>query len=239
VEGEDGDLNDLGRPDPAALQRVLIHPTEAARIFNPESPIEARLSRLVLDAAPGLDVTAWYGVVAGCREVGNFVTRAAREPGMPNFLVFPQVGVEAYRLDFVIAVRRLAAETGTAYAVFAIEADGTEFHARRVSEDIERQRAIQRVTGWPVLRFSGAEIMYATQRVGDVLEAHVESACPDPDAEPDSPRDLTRAQLQRLVARLTLLPALRHEYVHPAAAEDLDRLRRLLDKLREADGRAD
>lgn len=236
MEGENGDTTEPDRPGTASLRRFLIHPVEAARVFLPESPIEARLSRLVLDVAPGLDVTAWYIAASGFRDVDTFLARAACELGMPNFLVFPQVGVESYRLDFVIAVRRRASVTGTGYAVFAVEADGAEFHAGRAAEDIVRQRAIQRATGWPVLRFSGAEIMYATHRVGDVLEAQVETFCADFATEPGSPKDLARAKLQGLVADLTQLPVLRHEFVHPAAAEALDRLRRLLDELQDMDG---
>lgn len=223
--------------DITSLRRALVHPTEAARVFRLESAIEARLSRLVLDVAPGLDVTAWYVAAGDHHDVGGFIARAAHTPGMPGFLVFPQVGVGAHRLDLVIAARVAAPAAGTDYAVFAVEADGAEFHAHRVAEDLERQRVVRRTTGWPVLRFGGAEIMYATHRVGDVLEAQVKTACPDPGAEPGSPRDLIRAELKALVAKLTLLPALRHEYVHPAATEGLDRLRRLLSDLREADGR--
>lgn len=238
MDNEDGDAIKLTWSDRGYLQRALIHPTEAAGVFHPESPIEARLSRLVLDVAPGRDMTAHYVAAKTSHDVSHFVVQAGRERKMPDFLVFPQVSVEGYRIDFVIAVRRLTSEDGTDYAIFAVEADGAEFHARRIPEDIQRQRAIQRATGWPMLRFSGAEIMYATQKVGDVLEAYVETVCPDIDAEPESPRDLARAKLTKLVAKLTQLPGLRHEYVHPAAAEDLDRVRQLLDELREADGRA-
>lgn len=236
MENDEGYAVSIDWPDTASLQRVLIHPSEAARIFRSESPIETRLSRLVLDVAPGLDVTAWYVSAPTFRDVNAFLARAAREPGIPNFLVFPQVGVETYRLDFVVAVRRPEAEAGTGYAVFAVEADGAEFHAHRVAEDIDRQRAIQHATGWSVLRFSGAEIMYATDRVGDVIEACVETVCASPGFEPGSPRDLARTQLEGLVADLSLLPSLRHEFVHPAASESLDCLRRLLNDLRKMDG---
>ncbi len=45
----------------------------------------------------------------------------------------------------------------------------------QVADDIERERAIRRMTGMAVLRFSGAEVMYQLREVQAVLAAQVEA----------------------------------------------------------------
>ena len=90
-----------------------------------------------------------------------------------------------------------------------------------------------------MLRFSGAEINFASSAVGDVIEGFVEAACVDTGAESDSPRHKARQRLRALVARMSCLPALRNELVSAATQDDREQIRRLLNEVRDAHGSAD
>lgn len=88
-----------------------------------------------------------------------FFYGAAREFAPPPFEgmhVYPQVSIDGYRLDFLIADLR---KDGVArYTV--VECDGHDFHERtkqQASHDKARDRHFQR-KGWKVIRFTGSDI---------------------------------------------------------------------------------
>ncbi len=235
------DLRSRGVPhwrEARRLREALLHPAEADWVFPTESPIERVLRRNLLEVAPGLDVTGYYALVRDHLEVTQFLRRAATETDAPDFIIFPQVKIDVFRVDFVAAARR-PWEQEREYTVFILEADGAEFHAERVPKDSEREKIIRRITNWPILRFSGAEINFAQSAVGDVIEGFVEATCVDSGAESGSPRCRARERLRALVARMSRLPALRNELVNSATHDDRERLRRLLDELRYGHGYAD
>ena len=120
------------------MREALLHPAEADWVFVTESPIERMLRRNLLEVAPGLDITGYYGLVGDHMEVIEFLARAATEPDAPDFIIFPQVSVEIFRIDFVAAARRPGENEGS-YVAFALEADGAEFHANRISKDLEHE----------------------------------------------------------------------------------------------------
>ena len=217
------DLRSRGVPhwrEAQRLREALLHPAEADWAFSTESPIERKLRRNLLEAAPGLDVTGYYSLAGNHLEIVELLTRAATEWDAPDFIIFPQVNIEIFRVDFIAAVRRPSENKGT-YISFAIEADGAEFHAGRILKYLARERIIKEITKLPILRFSGAEINFASSAVGDVIEGFVEAACIDSGAEYDSPRYRARERLRALVERMSCLPALRNELVNHATRDDL------------------
>jgi very-short-patch-repair endonuclease len=220
-----------------ALYQQLVHPSEARTLVRAESPIEARLMSLVLDASPGIDATAYYVLLPELGAVQDFLDRAAEERNLPCYLIFPQVTIGSFRVDFVVAAR--APSIAGPYHPFIVEADGAAYHGRHVDQiirDMERERSLRRQVRWDIVRFSGAEILYASESVGDVLEAYVMAAVPDPYCDPGSPRDELRHDIRRLALKLSGLPVNRHEYVHPACANDLAQLQNLVSAFGMADG---
>jgi very-short-patch-repair endonuclease len=220
-----------------ALKQKLRHPADVHFDFRPESPIEERLMRLVLEASPGVDVTARYVLAFSEELIREFVKCAGGERFAPKYLVFPQAGIASYRVDFVLAAR---VWSPGAYHVWIVEADGAAYHSQpdQVRRDIDRQFALRQKTGWDILRFSGAEISFAAPAVGDVLEAYVMATAPDPYCAADSARDRLRRKLHGVAVHLASLPAHRDEYVHPASHARLDELRALVEELKQADGTA-
>jgi very-short-patch-repair endonuclease len=238
--------NDLPSPLPdesvqgsnwRVLKRKLRHPADVHLDFRAESPIEERLMRLVLEASPGVDVTARYVLAFSEELIREFVKCAARERFAPKYLVFPQAEIASYRVDFVLAARIWSPG---AYHVWIVEADGAAYHSQpdQVRRDIDRQFALRQKTGWDILRFGGAEISFAAPVVGDVLEAYLMATAPDPYCTADSARDRLRRKVHGVAVHLASLPAHRDEYVHPASHARLNELRALVEELKQADGTA-
>ncbi len=145
-----------------------------------ESPAEDLLAR-ILEGGPGTNTRALFARAPGWREA---LTGMAEEPAVilrSQLIVFPQVWVGQYRIDFMVvcadpgAVRGVTQLSGFA---FFVECDGRIGHAENAEQiraDRERERTIRVQTGLPVLRFSGAEIMYRKAEVETVIGAHVEA----------------------------------------------------------------
>ncbi len=142
-----------------------------------ESPAEDDLSR-ILEDGPGTNTRALFARAHGWREA---LTCVASEPTAiirSRLIVFPQIWVGHHRSDFMVVcanpdnIRRSPLSN---YAFF-VECDGRVGHtenAEQIRADHAREREIRRQTGLPILRFSGAEVMYRKNEVATVIGAHV------------------------------------------------------------------
>jgi very-short-patch-repair endonuclease len=139
----------------------LFHPRSVADHFRADSVIETSIMLRILETSPGVDITGWYALEATYEEAKALLETVSAYPAWPDFIVFPQLVCGPYRVDFMIAVRRPNQPMPTPYHSFVIEADGAEFHAGQVREDLDRQGWVRSRTGMDFLRFSGAEILYA------------------------------------------------------------------------------
>lgn len=85
----------------------------------------------------------------------RFIDGGKGNPGHADGVVFPQVIIGAYRVDFFIAYRTSKKLTGV-----VIECDGHEFHEKtkqQVRRDKARDRFLQS-KDYKVLRFAGSEL---------------------------------------------------------------------------------
>ncbi|MBF5096586.1 hypothetical protein F1643_21595 [Azospirillum sp. INR13] len=162
-------------PEPRLLPGYAI-----IEIKPPESPIE----RLMLDLLEGgLDlgvraqfcaVNTWSEAKATLRDHPEAFSRA-------RLVVFPQVAVGGYRMDFLVAATDRVMTTLDAFNDFdllAVECDGSEFHgpqAGGLRDDRTREAAIRKQTGLDFLRFSGAELNFRSEQVVEVLSAYIEA----------------------------------------------------------------
>ena len=232
------ELKEMFGPDRKAPIDFLFHPAELDHEFMPDSPIEARIMLNILETSPGIDITARYGLDASYEEIKDFVLMASNEPKWTDCMVFPQATVGPYRVDFIIAVRRPLQPRPNRYRLFIVEADGAAYHSatpEQVKRDIARQAWLVQHTGMDVLRFSGAEILYAVEVVGRVMEGFVESVLPDVYCRDGSRLARARSELLGLSRRLAALPAARPHYVNWQSARDIEELRRLLREIRDAE----
>jgi hypothetical protein len=123
-----------------------------------ESPIERRMIELLHDVSPcGTPPT--YHAAEHLRDVKRFIRRPCRV-GAP-LLVFPQVRVLKYRLDFLLVYCTRALPPGDPMfkpAVFILECDGLEYHLAKYKQDRERDLELLRVERLPTLRATGPVI---------------------------------------------------------------------------------
>ncbi len=145
-----------------------------------ESPAEDHLAQ-ILEEGPGTNARAQFARAAEWREA---LAALAEDPAAilrSQLIVFPQVKVNQYRADFMVVCGNPGDVRGvtqlSAFAFF-VECDGRIGHvenAGQIRADRERERAIRVHTGLPVLRFSGAEVMYRKAEVAAVISAQVEA----------------------------------------------------------------
>jgi hypothetical protein len=145
-----------------------------------ESPAEDHLARL-LEEGPGTNTRALFARAPGWREA---LTDVAEEPAAilrSQLIVFPQVWVGQYRTDFMVVCGdpgNVLGVTQLSSFAFFVECDGRIGHAENAEQiraDRERERTIRMQTGLPVLRFSGAEVMYQKTEVAALIGAQVEA----------------------------------------------------------------
>lgn len=145
-----------------------------------ESPAEEHLAAL-LEAGPGTDTRAVFATAPTWRQALLAVSKDATAFVRCKLMIFPQVHVGRYRVDFlVVAARPRRSRVARAPDAFIIECDGRVGHAEsadQVIADRRREIEIRSETGMDVLRFSGAEALYQSREVFAVIGAQVEAMC--------------------------------------------------------------
>lgn len=153
---------------------------EIDQIKPPESPIEARMMDLLTG---GLNL-GYKAAFAAADTWQAAVTMLRSDPetfSRNRICVFPQVGVDRYRVDMLVAFADRLIDRVDAYDGFdlvIIECDGEEFHGEdsgRLRADRDRERMIKAATGLDVLRFSGAEISFYPGQVSEVVSVYLEA----------------------------------------------------------------
>ncbi|PGH59253.1 hypothetical protein CRT60_01070 [Azospirillum palustre] len=161
----------------------LLSRYEIDQVKPPESPIEAKMLDLLMGGLNlGFKATfaaadTWQDAVAMLRAEPETFSRN-------RMCVFPQVTVDRYRADMLVAFADRLIDRGDAWDAWNgfdlvfIECDGEEFHGEdsgRLRADRDRERAIKAATGLDLLRFSGAEISFFPDQVGEVISIYLES----------------------------------------------------------------
>ncbi|ALG75749.1 hypothetical protein VY88_33235 [Azospirillum thiophilum] len=240
-----------------AASGPLLSRYEIDQVKPPESPIEAKMLDLLMGGlnlgykATFAAADTWQDAVAMLRAEPETFSRN-------RICVFPQVGVDRYRADMLVAfanqlIDRIDAWDG--FDLMFIECDGEEFHGEdsgRLRADRDRERAIKAATGLDVLRFSGAEISFYADQVGEVISTYLESYAvarrfarlrlehamkvhdyarsETQDMVPETPTAILRA---RVAARdLAGMPWARREYQTQLGQQNLALMRRAAEAMR-------
>lgn len=140
------------------------------------SPIE----QLMLDALLQLEIE-WCGTPSldDCERFAEY--RDIKRDGWGRAWLTPQARIDQYRVDFLFWI-----EHGLYREGVVIECDGHEFHERtkqQAERDKRRDRAIV-AAGFPVLRFTGSEIVRdpaaCAEEVLEPMRRALNNAVPDP-----------------------------------------------------------
>jgi very-short-patch-repair endonuclease len=155
----------LHRPSPTSLDDL-------------ESPIERMFAVGWLGLRP--EAVGFVGVLARCagpETIDEAMVRlvaehrpAGADPWAPVAVLFPQVPILNYRVDFVAALSCSAMIAGGhAPARLVVECDGRDFHGAGDQQDRDQRREDDlQAAGWEVVRFSGSSLNrdgYAAARV--------------------------------------------------------------------------
>jgi hypothetical protein len=92
-----------GERNRSALHKIARYPKirENEKIQN--CIIAEIFCRRVLDNSPGVCATAKYAYLKTVSQVNNLLEEASKDSHVPNFIVFPEVWVCQYRVDYIIA----------------------------------------------------------------------------------------------------------------------------------------
>lgn len=128
-------------------------------IIAEEEKIRRDIANLIAPCASPIERVFIAAFYAAYRTSSVFFYGAAKAFSPPPFdgvHVYPQVSIDGYRVDFLIADQSKSGHVR--YTV--VECDGHDFHERtkqQASHDKARDRHFQR-KGWKVVRFTGSDI---------------------------------------------------------------------------------
>jgi hypothetical protein len=229
----------------STLYEIARHPKVGENEKIQNSPIAERFCRWVLDSSPGVCKTARYVYVETVQEVSDLLEEASKDFHAPDFVVFPEVWIGQYRADYIIAARSIKCQSihcnnncddacqCRRCVKLIVELDGSAWHSsqEKISMDLVREKEIRNRTKFPILRFSGAEILYSLECVDFVLETYIEILV-DHVIYSSSNESELRNKVIELIHKITILPALREQYVSAHGKQQIDRLREVYSKFR-------
>jgi very-short-patch-repair endonuclease len=192
-----------------------------------DSHIESLLLTLLVEA-PHLHTKTIFCKARDWHDAMNILRSEAETFTRCNFVAFPQIRILRYRVDFMAALAPFSFERG--FIPFIVEGDGKEYHRDQDLADIEREREIKTETNADVLRFSGGEIRFAIESVGEVLDAYVEAQI----VATTGPALLEAQRVLEEITWTACLPMLRNELHSQSGKAGLERLKGLLERMRKA-----
>ncbi|QCO07452.1 hypothetical protein [Azospirillum argentinense] len=235
----------------------LLSRYEIDQVKPPESPIEAKMLDLLMGGL-NLGFKATFAAADTWQDAVDMLRAEPEAFSRNRICVFPQVGVDRYRADMLVAfadrlIDRVDAWDG--FDLVFLECDGEEFHGEdsgRQRADRDRERAIKAATDLDILRFSGAEISFFPDQVGEVISTYLESFAAarrfarlrlehamevhdyarseTQDMVPETPAVIRRARVA--ACNLAGMPWARREYQTQLGKQNLAAMRRAAEAMR-------